>query len=465
MRVPPSIARSVTPRAVVLTLSAFLVIAFAHVHEMISALTPFRLGKLIGLPLVIVAIQRLPRAQIRAAMRTAPSRGAMFVGLMMILSLPLSIWLGNSIGYMTSVGAVTAITFVVTASVLIDRRAIPVVLATEVFAVGLGATRMLLPGAPTVYEDFAMRVYYGYTFDPNDCAALFLLTIPLALYLANRLPKSRLLWYGIVLIMIAALVRTGSRGGLIGFGALVTMLAVLAPPRQRARLTVAAAVAALAFGVLVSQNDSLRTRFASTFDTSESDYNYTSTNGRLEIWKRGIHYMVTHPVTGVGIANFMTAEYQIGSGLKAAQGITDQHMLTAHNSLIQIGAELGIPGLLAYLFMIGSAVRGTWRKRRQTIALIARRGAGTATSALENEVALASAVLMALVAIFIAGFFLSLAYSPITLFACALAAGVIGGSAPTALPAYARRPGLNGVTAAPTRRDASARALGFANRG
>lgn len=409
------------------TLSAFLIIAFARTHELFSFLMPLRLGKLIGLPLVIVAYQRLPRAQVRVAMRTGPSRGAMAIGLMMLLSVPLSIWIGNSVGYLKSTASITAITFLVTASVLVDRRAIPVVLGTEVIAVGMGAARMLMPNPPTVFEGDAFRIHYGFTYDPNDCAALFLLTIPLALYLAGRLPKYKLIWYVLAAVMIGAVVRTGSRGGMLGFGALVLTLGVLAPPKQRIRMAGVGLLAALAFGGLVSQNAALRARFASTFDSSESDYNYTETNGRIEIWKRGIRYMVTHPVTGVGIANFMIAEYQIGSVLKAERGITDRHMLTAHNSPIQIGAELGIPGLFAYLYMMGASARGMWRKRRAGIAARVRSGPGPGTAALDNEVALASATLTALIAIFIASMFLSLAYSPITLFACALAAGVIAG--------------------------------------
>lgn len=440
--------RLATPRVLVLTLAAFLVIAFARAHELFSFLTPLHLGKLIGLPLVVVAYQRLPRQQLRAAMRTAPSRGAMAIGIMMLLSVPFSIWMGNSVGYLKSIAYVTVITFVVTASVLVDRRAVAAVLATEVVAVGMGATRMLMPNPPTVFEGDALRIHYGFSYDPNDCAALFLLTIPLALYLAGRLPKYRLLWYALAAIMVAATVRTGSRGGLLGFGALVAMLGILAPPRQRVRMAGAGLAAALAFAGLVSQNDVLRARFASTFDSSEKDYNYTDTNGRVEIWKRGLYYMVTHPVTGVGIANFGVAEYQIGSQLKAAKGITDRHMLTAHNSLIQIGAELGIPGLAAYLYMIGASARGMWRKRRAGIVARARGGSSPLTPGIDDEVALASAVLSALVAIFVAGFFLSLAYSPITLFACALAAGVAAAT-PVGVTAIASRAGAGvrrGVT-------------------
>ncbi len=422
-------ARVATPRVLVFTLAAFLVIDFARVHELFSFLLPLRLGKLVGVPLVIVAYQKLPRAQVRAAMRTGPGRGAIAIGIMMLLSVPLSIWIGNSVGYLGSVAYVTAITFLVAASVLVDRRAVPIVLATEVIGVSMGAVRMLLPDPPTVFEGDALRIHYGFTYDPNDCAALFVLTIPLALYLAGRLPKYKLVWYGLAGIMVTALVRTGSRGGLLGFGALVVTLGVLAPPKQRLRMAGAGLVAALGFGALVSQNATLRARFATTFDSSQSDYNYTETNGRLEIWKRGIQYITTHPATGVGIANFVVAEYQIGAGLKAEKGINDHHMMTAHNSLIQIGAELGIPGLIAYLYMIGASMRGLWSTRRAGIAarIRARTGPVAVAVALDDEISLASAALVALVGLFVASMFLSLAYSPITLFACALASGVIAG--------------------------------------
>jgi O-antigen ligase len=431
-------AAGATPRVLVLVLAAFLVVNFARAHEMVPQLAVLRLGRLSGIPLVFLALQRLPRRQLRGALRTGPGRGMLFIAAMMLLSVPFSIWRGNSFGYIKGTGLISYIMFVTTAGVLVDRAAVPTVLRTVTLAVAAGATRMLLPGAPVYMEGDIPRALFSYTYDPNDTAALFLVCIPLALYLANRAGARAWLWYGSALVMVLGMVRTGSRGGLLGLGAMVATLVVLAPPRLRGRLCGAAAAAVLAFGVVVQGNAELRDRFMSTFSSEQTDYNYTAANGRIEIWKRGLRYMVTHPLTGVGIANFTTAELVIGSEIKRQKGIYSKHMFTAHNSLIQIGAELGIPGFCAYLFVFGSAMAGLLRVRRR--ALAAARGGLAA--ALDTG-ALASAVMTSLVALFVGGMFLSLAYSPITLFTFAMCAALIA-AAPAALSTAA-----GGAAAAP----------------
>lgn len=436
-----------TPRPLVLVLAAFLAINFARVHELVPHLAVLRLGKLIGLPLVILAIRRLPRAQLRAALRTGPARSMLFIGFMMLASVPLSIWIGNSVGYIRGVGAISYVMFVTTASVLVDRAAIPTVLAVEALGVGADALRMFLPNAPVIIESSGVpRALFGYTYDPNDTAALFLVTVPIALHLGGRPGAGwrRWVWYALALLMVVAMVRTGSRGGLIGLGAMVATLVLLAPPRQRARLLGAGVAAVVTFGIAVSSNPVLNERFGSLFSSStrENDYNYTETNGRIALWKRGVHYMITHPVTGVGINNFTIAEFQIGSELKRQQGIIDRHMLTAHNSLVQIGAELGVPGLIAYLAVVFSGAWGLWGVRRRAIAA-ARAGLAHA----EEEIALASTAITALVGVFVGGLFLSLAYSPMTLFTFALCVAVIAGASPALQPV-----GAPSMPTAPVRR-------------
>lgn len=419
----PRMAIGSTPRVLVLVLAAFLVVNFARAHEMVPLLVALRLGKLSGFPLVFLALQRLPRWQLREAMRTRPGRGVLAIGVMMLLSVPLSIWPGNSVGYIRGTGLISYIMFVTTAAVLVDRAAVLTILRTSVLAASAGAARMLLPGAPIVMDDGVPRAMFGYTYDPNDSAALFLVSIPIALYLGNRKGSWRLLWYGTALVMVMAMVRTGSRGGLLGLGAMLAALVLLAPPRQRVRLLASGFAAALAFGIVVQGTPDLRNRFASTFNSDQTDYNYTAANGRIELWKRGIHYIVTHPVTGVGISNYQTAELLIGSELKRQQGIYNQRMFTAHNSAILIGAELGIPGLVAYFFVVVTAFAGLWRVRREALAAAARRVAFA-----DDTGALAATAMTSLTGLFIGGMFLSLAYSPLTLFVFALSAGLIAGS-------------------------------------
>jgi O-antigen ligase len=408
-----------TPRALVIALAAFLVINFARAHEGFWALAPLHLAQVTGVPLIILAATKLPRAQLRAVMSTAPAKWMMFIGLMMILSLPLSIWRGHSFAYLRDTAPISYMMFATTAAVLIDARAVPLVLRAEVLAAATGAVRMHLPGATVVMEGGIPRVLFGWTYDPNDTAVLFLVSIPVALYLANRPGARSLVWYAAALVMVVSIVKTGSRGGLLGMGAMLAALVLLAPPRQRTRLFGAGFVAALAFLFAVQSNPALRARFGSTF---EKDYNRTATNGRVELWKRGMHYMVTHPVTGVGINNFSVAELGIGTELKKQQGITDRRMFTAHNSFVQVGAELGFPGLLAFLAVLATSARGLWRIRRRAVR-------DRESARVLDEAALASAVITSIVGLTVGGFFLSLAYSPMTYFTYALAAAVIARAA------------------------------------
>ena len=80
----------------------------------------------------------------------------------------------------------------------------------------------------------------------------------------------------------------------------------------------------------------------------KQDYNYTSKDGRKEVAKRGIGYMLARPVFGLGIGNFEKAECSISEkalNTPAGHGI---RCLPPHNSFVQAGAELGVPGLILW---------------------------------------------------------------------------------------------------------------------
>ena len=96
------------------------------------------------------------------------------------------------------------------------------------------------------------------------------------------------------------------------------------------------------FGFLASSNYWGR---LSTIIEPGDDYNISSRAGRIEVWKRGLKMMIENPLTGVGIGNFTTAE---GLSHKKVGGM----WMTAHNSFIQIGGELGIGGLVFFVLLI-----------------------------------------------------------------------------------------------------------------
>jgi O-antigen ligase len=79
-----------------------------------------------------------------------------------------------------------------------------------------------------------------------------------------------------------------------------------------------------------------------------SDYNLVATEGRIAIWKRGLTFMATNPILGIGIGQFGVAE-----GVSKGRGA----WMAAHNSFIQIGAELGAGGLALFCMLIWSAIK------------------------------------------------------------------------------------------------------------
>ena len=128
-----------------------------------------------------------------------------------------------------------------------------------------------------------------------------------------------------------------------------------------------------------------------------TDYNWSgqSETGRIEVWKRGIGYMASHPVLGVGAQAFNVAEGTLG-GARMQQYGKGFKWSAAHNAFIEIGAEIGVLGLILFVALLVAAFR--------TLSAV-RRGPS-------NEATLvAQALTASLVGFVVTGMFLSQAYS------------------------------------------------------
>src|SRR5207245_416927 len=143
--------------------------------------------------------------------------------------------------------------------------------------------------------------------------------------------------------------------------------------------------------------------------------NRTGETGRLQIWQRGIGYMFTHPVLGVGAYNFGVAEGTISPLARLQEYNIGVPWSAAHNSFVQVGAELGIPGLLLLLTAIASALATLRRAARAK----PRGPAGP-----RPPPPLAQALMGSFIGFVVGGFFLSLAYSDMFYTLLGLAAGL-----------------------------------------
>jgi putative inorganic carbon (hco3(-)) transporter len=181
--------------------------------------------------------------------------------------------------------------------------------------------------------------------DPNDLAYVLMAALPLIIAL-NRPGWAwivgRIFLVGLIAVAAAA---TLSRGGGFALGAALLWLAVRRAIKPRQLLAVGAAVlaigaiAALAAGPLLASALSEKQYIAgSNIDT------------RLIRWQAAARMLAENPVLGVGPGGFRS-EYTAASGLAE---IAEQTPVT-HNMYIEVGAELGVLGLLVFLAIIATA--------------------------------------------------------------------------------------------------------------
>jgi len=85
-------------------------------------------------------------------------------------------------------------------------------------------------------------------------------------------------------------------------------------------------------------------------DSASSGAVDTSVTGRLAVAEAGLLMFVHHPILGVGISNFKAHFQEYGRSL----GIATRSERSPHSLYIQIAAETGIVGLLAFATIIGS---------------------------------------------------------------------------------------------------------------
>ena len=212
-------------------------------------------------------------------------------------------------------------------------------------------------------DSLTARLGELYTYDSNDLGVLLVMGLALTLLLlfVDRGAKRWLLILNLVGIS-GAMARSGSRGGLLGLIAIgiatLTLVKGFSATRRWGLLTTGAVVLAVA---------SPRGYWAqmATILAPEKDYNFTSIDGRTALMKRGIGYMVEYPVFGIGISNFPKAECTISTKLAWRPSGEPLECRAPHNSYVQAGAELGVPGLTAWVCLVFGLVVAPLRLRRR----------------------------------------------------------------------------------------------------
>lgn len=187
---------------------------------------------------------------------------------------------------------------------------------------------------------------YGTTFDSNDTAYVLLSLFPLSLFyvFSNEGLFRKLLGVLVIFSSFLIILKVESRGGILGLGAVLAIM--LLTKIGGIKKSQKAMILIIICGGLVFNIDKINMDRYLTLTDISSDYNLTSETGRLEIWKYGVEIIIDHPIIGVGVNSFPRVV-----GYKREQLNLPPRWQVAHNSYIQVAAELGLVGFFVFFLM------------------------------------------------------------------------------------------------------------------
>lgn len=225
--------------------------------------------------------------------------------------------------------------------------------------------------------------------DPNYLGAWLLAggIVGLGLLAATPGPWWRTAITAGVAVDAIGLARTLSRGAFVATAVTAVVAAVLLRA-HRARILAGAVLSAGSIGIWLASDPAALHRIT-TNDRGD---------GRYDLWSVAWRVARDHPIQGVGLNNFTTVEasYVGRVGPLHYLDLVTVHPHVVHNQYLQLMAEVGIVGLTLFVAMAVVLLSHAVVARR---LLLDRRWSDMA--------ALATAVLLAVVAMLVAGIFLS----------------------------------------------------------
>ncbi|HEX5433054.1 MAG TPA: O-antigen ligase family protein, partial [Candidatus Angelobacter sp.] len=186
----------------------------------------------------------------------------------------------------------------------------------------------------------------------NGLAAYLNMVVPfcIALALRARDKSSRLLGGTCFVLASFAILLTQSRGGLLAYVSILLISACLLPRTRGARVRWVAVVTVFSIAsALVA---------GAIFKRLAGVDSYTEVT-RLAIWAGAGILFAGNPVLGVGYGNFKDA-------LTSAITVPDGFMLDAHNLYLELLAETGVAGFVAFAVLVIVCLRHARRMLRDS---------------------------------------------------------------------------------------------------
>ena len=191
--------------------------------------------------------------------------------------------------------------------------------------------------------------------DPNyfTVAALVCLPIAFELFLISRRRWEKFYCIGCLLLVLVAITLGASRGGFLGMALDLSYLVFRS--RRGMRNAFIILLVAIPFVLFAPNSPLSRIVHPRPGDTQSVEKHFLG-------WQAGFNMVKAHPFMGVGLGNYKSVVVQYDtSGLIAS----DPHV--AHDSYLEVVAEMGIPALVVYLMFLGSTFLSLERTRKRAL--------------------------------------------------------------------------------------------------
>lgn len=202
--------------------------------------------------------------------------------------------------------------------------------------------------------------------DSNGVAAVFVMFLPVALARAFSSKRRRDFWIslGMATIMVALIVCTKSRGGLLGLLTGIFFFGFF----THKTVKVLKIALMLALFVFPFATGSYLERM-NTMTTTDTENIETSARSRLILWQAGLMVFSDNPLFGTGFLTYPEAKmkyegnfFYLEESFREAVFRKEAKKVT-HNTYIQMLSDCGIVGGLPFILLISGAIRAGFMAR------------------------------------------------------------------------------------------------------
>jgi O-antigen ligase len=340
-------------------LLGFTLVLLLSPQTMMPFLKPLRPAMLAaGLAIGAVVLERfLTRRRIFVAEREVWL--ALTLVVWSLLTMPFSVWPGGAFEVLkTNFIKSVMIFWLISTVVDTERRLRNLFWLLSVVSVLLSITAIKNYVQGVFISGHAVERIVGFdaplTANPNDLALMLLLIAPMVVAVALTTHKRSVRWFlsGVLGLLVVAVIATFSRAGFI---VMVTLFGIYVvkmldgPKKSWALAAVAAAFLALPL---------LPARFVGHLETI-TDSSTDTTGSAQARWtdaEAATRYIADNPLIGAGLGMHTTAIVPYGGTWRAA-----------HNVYLEQAADLGLPGLALFVWMLVGCWRGVRRAQRSSV--------------------------------------------------------------------------------------------------